>query len=219
MKKIDLKLILKSKLFFGVVIIFLSITSAFFYTLKEKERKIKIFTQKQLIRTIESKKIVENNLTETIKAKEAVTSALKKELEEKENRITQTLDKLEKEVTARREAEAQLIIAIREKRALEVKVKKFSDISKTIELEKIIIKALPELTGRVLASNKEHGFIVVNMGKSDNLKIGDILSVYRDNEFIGRAQVERVSEKISAAAVLPDWQDAEFKENDEVKII
>ena len=66
---------------------------------------------------------------------------------------------------------------------------------------------------------KEHRFVVVNLGKENNIKLGDILSVYRKGEFIGRVQIEKVKEEISTASILPEWQDLEFKENDEVRKI
>jgi len=43
--------------------------------------------------------------------------------------------------------------------------------------------------------------------------------VYRNDEFIGRVEVEKVEEDFSAAVILPTWQDVEFKENDEVREI
>lgn len=227
MKKIDLKWSVRPKFLFGGIIVLLLITSITFYLLKEEERKVKIFTQKQLIKTIEAKKVVELNLTKTFRAKEIVekkfdaerkrTTALEKEVEDKENQISFTLDKLEKEVTARREAEAQLLIAVREKRNLERELKKVTRATQTIELEKIVVKPVSSLAGEVLMVNKEHSFVVLNLGRANNLTFGDFLSVYRNGEFIGNVEVEMVYEKTSAATILPEWKDVEFKESDEVR--
>lgn len=242
MGKINFKSLIKPKFFWSIVIVILLIATTTFHMLKEKEKSLRIHTQKQLTQTIVEKKAVEKELMETINAKEVVeeelvtekgrTLALEKEvkgkegqiklilskLEEKENQVKLTLDKLEKEITARREAEAQLIIAMREKRTLETKLKEFTEAPKTVELEKIVVKIAPVLAGRVLLVNKEHAFIVVNLGRANDLKIGDVLSVYRNDEFLGKAQIEGIKERISAATILPDWQDVEFKENDEVKM-
>jgi len=227
MKKINLKWPVRPKFLFGGIIVLLLITSVTFYLLKEKERKLKIFTQEQLINTIEAKKVVEFNLAKTFRAKEIVekkfdaerkrTTALEKEVEDKENQISFTLDKLEKEVTARREAEAQLLIAVREKRTLKAELRKFTKATEAIELEKIVVKPTSSLIGEVLMVNKEHNFIVVDLGRASNLGFGDLLSIYRNDKFIGKAEVERVNEKTCAAAILPDWQDVEFKENDEAR--
>ena len=227
MKKIDLNWSVRPKFLFGGIIVLLLITSITFYLLKEEERKEKIFTQKQLIKTIEAKKVVEFNLTKTFRAKEAVekkfdaerkrTTALEKEVEDKANQIRLALDKLEKEVIARREVETRLLITVREKKALEAELKEFTKATEAIELEKIVVKPTSSLVGEVLMVNKEHSFIVVDLGRASNLGLGDLLSIYRNDEFIGKAEVERVNEKTCAAAILPEWQDREFKESDEVR--
>jgi len=143
---------------------------------------------------------------------------LKKELDDKEQQIRTTLDRLEREITARKKAEAQLMITLKEKENLEAKVKDLKA-APTIELEKIVIKPGSVITGKITMVNKEYAFVVVNLGTQHNLKAGDILSVYRNDEFIGKVQIERAEEKMSAAAVLPDWQNVEFKEDDIVKAI
>jgi len=229
MGKINLKLMFKSKFFWASVIILLLITSITFYALKEKEKALRISAQEGLIRTMVKKKAVENKLTETIKAKGMVQEelavekeralALEKELEDKERQTGLTLEKLEKEIAARQEAEARLVIAMKAKRILETKVRKFAKAPQVFELEKIVVKPTPVLAGKILEVNDEYGFVVVDLGKDDNINLGDILSVYRNDKFIGRAQVEKVKEEISAAAILPDWQDREFKEEDEARVL
>jgi len=194
---------------------------------KEKEKTLRIYTQKQLAETVKNKKAVENKLIVTVRSKEILQGelsaekekslTLEKEVKEKEHQIKLTLDKLQKEITVRREAEARLIMAMKERRILETKLREFTERPKTVALEKIVVKTAPGLAGKVVMANKEHGFIVVNLGRADNLGLGDILSVYRNGEFIGRAQIEKIEEKVSAAAILPEWQGAEFKENDEVR--
>ena len=227
MLKIDLRSLNKPKIIYATLVVLL-IASITFYVIKEKERKLRIYTQQQLTQTVEEKKKVENKLTETVKAKEQVEGelasekekflTLKKELEDKEQQIRTTLDRLEREITARKKAEAQLMITLKEKENLEAKVKDLKA-APTIELEKIVIKPGSVITGKITMVNKEYAFVVVNLGTQHNLKAGDILSVYRNDEFIGKVQIERAEGKMSAAAVLPDWQNVEFKEDDIVKAI
>lgn len=227
MLKIDLKSLNKPKIIYAALVILL-IASISFYFLKEEEKKLRIVTQHQLAQTIEEKKKVENKLTETVKAKEQVEGelasekekslTLKKELDDKEQQIKTTLDRLEREITARKKAEAQLMITLKEKENLETKVRNLKE-APTVELEKIVIKPGSVTTGKITMVNKEYAFIVVNLGSQHNIKVGDILSVYRNDEFIGKVQIERAEEKMSAASILPDWQNVEFKENDVVKTI
>ena len=227
MLKIDLKSLNKPKIIYAALVVLL-IASISFYVIKEKERKLRIYTQQQLTQTVEEKKKVENKLTETVKAKEQVEGelasekekslTLKKELDDKEQQIKTTLDRLEREITARKKAEAQLMITLKEKENLETKVRNLKE-APTVELEKIVIKPGSVTTGKITMVNKEYAFIVVNLGSQHNIKVGDILSVYRNDEFIGKVQIERAEEKMSAASILPDWQNVEFKENDVVKTI
>ena len=214
MPKINWKSKVSAKVFWPCMIILL-FTSITFYMFKEKEKALRIDTQRQLVETIMEKKEVENELIETIKAKEAVVE----EVRVKERQIKLVLDKLEKEIVSRRIAEIQLILATKEKRTLRTRLRQLTETPETIELEKVVVKAAPVLVAKVLMVNKEQAFIVVDLGREDNLRIGDTLSVCRNGEFIGRAEVEKVQEKVSAAAILPQWQDVEFKENDEVRQI
>jgi polynucleotide 5'-kinase involved in rRNA processing len=113
-----------------------------------------------------------------------------------------------------------LVLVTKEKIGLEAKVEELTAaLPKNIELEKIVVKSTQELTGKVLSLDKERGFIVVDLGNDNNLKLGDVLSVYRDDKFIGKAQVEKIEEKTSAAVILTPWKEAEFKESDVVKRI
>ena len=167
-----------------------------FYMQKEKEKSIRIAKETELLRTVEAKKVVENNLVDA-----------KKEIIAKDEQIKLTLDKLEKEITSRKEAETQLLAVTKEKQALEEKVEKLTAVlPKNIELEKIVIKSSYELAGKVLAIDKEHGFVVTDLGNENNLKLGDILSVYRNDVFIGRVRIEKFEGTSSAAVVLSPWK-------------
>lgn len=220
--------LVRPKIFWPSIMILL-IVSITFYIFKEEEKSLRIQTQKQLAETIMEKKAVENEFIITLRAKDILQEQLSTEkeksyelekvVEEKVRRIKLVLDKLEKEIIARREAEIQLIVAMQEKRILGEKVREIIMASRDVELEKIVVKAAPMLGGKILTVDKEHAFIVVNLGRANNLRLGTILSVYRNDEFIGRVQVEKVEEQVSAAAILLEWQDIEFKENDQVREI
>ena len=228
MLKVDLKSLNNPKIIYTTLVVLL-IASITFYVLKEKEKARRINAEKQLVQTVEEKKKVENKLVDTARAKVVVETeltsekekslTLKKELKDNEQQIKSTLDRLEQAIAARKKAEAQLMIALKEKENLETRINNFSQAPKTVELEKIVIKPGSITIGKITMVNKEYAFVVVNLGSQHNIKVGDILSVYRNDEFIGKVQIERAEEKMSAAAVLPDWQNVEFKENDVVKTI
>ena len=204
--KAKLQALVRPKIFWPSIIILL-ILSTTLYILKEKEKSLRIAKELELQQTIEAKGVIENNLAEA-----------KKEIVAKDEQIKLTLDKLEREITARKETEAQLVLVTKEKMTLEEKVEALTAaLPKSIDLEKIVIKGTQELTGRVLAFDKEHTFVVIDLGAENNLKLGDVLSVYRDDKFIGKVQVEKIEGKTSTAVILTPWKSMEFKESDVVK--
>jgi radical SAM superfamily enzyme YgiQ (UPF0313 family) len=207
MLKDKLQSIVKPKVFWSSITI-LVVLCVCLYVLEEKEKSSRIYTEKELSRTIEVKKVVENNLVEA-----------KKQIASRDEQIKLTLDKLEKEITARKDTEAKLLAVIKEKKVLEEKITEIAARSPNIELEKIVIKTGSELTGKVSALDKEHNFVVIDLGSESNLELGDILSVYRNEQFIAKVQIEKIEEKTSATIILPEWQNAEIKENDVVKRI
>lgn len=229
MEKINLHPGYKSKFLWWGIIIALLITSIVFYVLKEKETALRTCIQGQLTETIEEKRVVVGELAETVRSKEIMQKeltaqkeksfVLEKEIDEKKQQIQITLDKLEKEIAARQQAEAQLVTAVKEKGLLEAKLKEFIKMPKMVELEKIVIKPTSRITGKILAVNKEYAFVIIDLGKANKLNLGDILSVYRDDKFIGRVQIEDIQEDTSAATILPEWHNKEFKEDDEAKML
>lgn len=204
--KAKLQSLVKPKVFWSSITI-LVILCVGLYILKEKERSLRIAKELELTRTIEAKKVVEDNLIEA-----------KKEITARDEQIKLTLDKLEKEMAARKQAETQLLAMSKEKQVLEAKVEGLAAVlPKNIELERIVIKSKGELAGKVLTFDKEHSFVAIDLGSKNNLKLGDVLSLYRNDKFIGRAQVEKIEEKTAAAVILTPWKNLEFKENDVVK--
>lgn len=132
MLKEKLQSIVKPKVL-GASIAILVILCVCLYALKEKEKSLRIHTEKELSRTIEVKKAVENNLV-----------AAKKEISSRDEQIKLTLDKLEKEITARKDTEARLLVVIKEKEFLEGKINEIAAKSPNVDLQKIVVKAPPE---------------------------------------------------------------------------
>lgn len=127
MLKAKLQSIVQPKVFWSSITI-LVILCVCLYVLKEKEKSSRIYTEKELSRTIEVKKIVENNLVEA-----------KKEIVSRDEQIKLTLDKLEKETTARKDVEDKLLVVTKEKEALEGKIKEIAAQSPSVDLQKIVV--------------------------------------------------------------------------------
>lgn len=213
--KVISKLITQVRFKFLVTTIIVSLIIAviLFYILEEQERSLRIFTQERLTETIEEKYKVEKELNE----EKEKAGKLEVELKQKNQQINLVLNKLEEEISVRRQAQARLLITLKEKRNLEESLQDVAQKPEGIELEKIIVTANPLLSGEVLDVNEEYRFILVNLGRADGLDLGNVLSVYRGPEFIGEVEVERVEEKTAACAILSAWKEREFKEKDMVK--
>lgn len=92
---------------------------------------------------------------------------------------------------------------------------------RAIQLDRVFISTGPGpsgLRGRVVLVDETWRFVVVNLGW-DTVKIGDTISIFRQDELLAKARVERVQEGVAAAALLPDWHDAKVQINDVVRIL
>ena len=91
-----------------------------------------------------------------------------------------------------------------------------------IELERVVVThsaaPAPGLQGRVLSVNPEWRFVVIDLGW-DVVNIGDVVSIYRNDQLLGKARVERVQEQVCAAALLPEWVESQVQVNDVVRVL
>ncbi|MCX5693251.1 MAG: hypothetical protein NTX47_06185 [Candidatus Omnitrophica bacterium] len=155
----------------------------------------------------------ESMLSSVMKEKEDLAIKMNEKLQEKERLITYLSASLYKEKTIKLKLAENLERSGR--RFLAAAPKKPVE----IELEKIVISSLLEAEGKVLAVDKQNDLIVINLGSMNNLKSGDKLSVYRGDSFIASAELVKVQNRISAAAILPgdSSKDLKVEVNDTVK--
>lgn len=103
--------------------------------------------------------------------------------------------------------------------ALQQRTNSSATASQAVQLEKVVVNNTPSSSmaqGRVLSVHPEWKFVVVDLGW-DVVQIGDVLSIYRHDQLLGKARVERVQEQAAAATVLPDWEQSEITINDTVR--
>lgn len=76
-----------------------------------------------------------------------------------------------------------------------------------VELDRIIVgqENSAPLQGRVVSVHPDWNFVVVNLGW-DAVKIGEQISIMREDQVLAKARVERIQEGVCAATVLPDWK-------------
>ena len=91
-----------------------------------------------------------------------------------------------------------------------------------VQLEKVVVTqpatAEATVSGHVVSVHPEWKFVVIDLGW-DTVRIGEVVSIYRNDELLGKARVERVQEKVSAATLLPDWTHTEVRVNDIVRVL
>jgi len=73
------------------------------------------------------------------------------------------------------------------------------------------------LDGRILSVDRETEFVIVSLGTEDGVAVGNILSVYRDEDYVGDIKITRLQPEMSAADLIPPFSIREVKKNDQVK--
>ncbi len=58
-----------------------------------------------------------------------------------------------------------------------------------------------ELKGRIVTVNKEHNFVVIDLGKQDGINIGNKFNVYRGETFLGSVEIIQTRDRIAAADI------------------
>lgn len=58
----------------------------------------------------------------------------------------------------------------------------------------------------VLSVSREHAFLVIDAGKKEGVKIGDVFDVFHDDTFIGKVQVGQVRDTLGSANFLDNFK-------------
>lgn len=89
-----------------------------------------------------------------------------------------------------------------------------------VQLERIVVSPgdAPELKGRIVSVHSDWNFVVVNLGWNA-VHIGETISIFRNEQLLAKARIERVQEGISAATLLPEWETADVQVNDLVRVL
>jgi hypothetical protein len=77
----------------------------------------------------------------------------------------------------------------------------------------------PALQGQVIVVNREYDFIVVNLGSSHGLVLGQEFQIVRGEQVLGRVKVEKIYDELSAATILPESNEEAIREGDLLKAI
>jgi hypothetical protein len=72
--------------------------------------------------------------------------------------------------------------------------------------------------GHILSVDIETEFVIVSLGENNGLTIGNILSVYRNNDYLGDIKITRLQPEMSAADPITPLSIRNIKKNDQVKV-
>ena len=89
-----------------------------------------------------------------------------------------------------------------------------------VQLERVVVSdaSMANFQGRILSVHRDWNFVVVNLGWNE-VKLGETISIFRDEHLLAKARVERVQEGVCAATMLQEWANADIRVNDLVRVL
>ncbi len=159
------------------------------------------------------------SLTESKQERESLTVKINQLNEELASRksaeeLTKQIDTLQQDKMELRMQLEQIQLA---KQALEEKIIK-AETEGVVKLSAVVVS--PDTVKekpRVLLVNSKYNFVVIGLGNGDGIRAGDILTVHRKQQFVGKVKVEEVRDNVSAASILPEWNKGKIRKNDSVR--
>ncbi len=130
--------------------------------------------------------------------------------------------------TKRAEAEESLQVLKTELEKAEIKL---ADVTKQLEINKGIIAQLREngipveeiaisggpatpIRAQVLAVRADANLVMLSVGSQNEVKQGYRFTVYRDSEYLGKVEVEKIFPDMCSARILNDYTEKQIKEGD-----
>ncbi len=121
--------------------------------------------------------------------------------------------------------QGELVLVFQEQEQLKGRTKRKQQQATTkpsalIELQRIVVggETLPAFHGRIVSVHHDWDFVIIDLGW-DAVKVGDTVSIVRDDQLLARARVDRVQEGVCAATVLPEWETELVRVNDTVQML
>ena len=139
----------------------------------------------------------------------------------KDAELASALDRLAKEQETIKELQGKMVAMQYQFDKLQARAAPSPD-ANAVQLDKVVVtqpgSGTPGLQGHILSVNAQWKFVVVDLGWNV-VDLGDVVSIYRGQQLIAKARVERVQEQVAAATVLPEWAGSDIQINDVVRIL
>ena len=215
---------------FGMVVTITAVGEHLSRRLIERRYHQVLETHQQLERQVGGVLTTHKQLTNDLTAQRQRTQALTNAVAEKNAELDNTIGRLAEESQTVRELQQQIKVQEQQMAQLQGELADALHLaqaapaagtsSAAVELERIMVsnEASPALQGRVISVHPEWNFVVIDLGW-DAVKIGDTVSIVRNDALLAKAKVERVQEGIAAAAIMPEWDAKTVQINDHVKLL
>jgi len=189
----------------------------------------------------EEKEELHKQLTKNLSQLEQNIKELRAQLKAEQER-SQKLGQLYEQKQQEEDAKSEVIEKSRLEEAAKIKrsEEEFSDKSEDrgVELEEIVIIPSPPntrevqlepivkeavsaletaLNGRILSVDIETEFVIVSLGQKDGIAVGNVLSVYRNDIYVGDIKVTRLQLEMSAADLVLPLSIRKIRKDDLVK--
>jgi hypothetical protein len=154
-------------------------------------------------------------LSETLKEKQEELVVATSTLAEQAQTVRQLQSRLETMDRQMSQLQGELALALQQADTSR------GDASGAVQLERVLIgtaSGQPGMSGRVVSVHEDWSFVVINLGWNA-VRIGDLVSIFRNDQLLAKARVERVQEGVAAATILPEWEDNQVQVNDVVRVL
>ena len=83
-----------------------------------------------------------------------------------------------------------------------------------VNLATIVVAPPGDNKGKVISVDRETDFVIVSLGQKDGVKKEDLLSIYRNDKYLGDVKVSRVLPEMSAADFVAPLKSQEVRKDD-----
>jgi TolA-binding protein len=197
----------------------------------ERNYQTALAVQRQLELQVGELRTDRDRLHEALSTEQQRVNELSSTVSAREAQLQEAVERLSQEEQVIQELQAKLLVMQRQfdllqgELAMSLQARGTSASQATggtVQLEKVVVthsaSAIPASHGRVISVNPEWRFVILDLGW-DVVKIGDVVALYRNEALLGKAKIDRVQERVSAATLLPDWIEAEIQINDVVRVL
>ena len=213
----------------GIVVTMTAVGEHLGRRLIERRYRQALEGRQQLERQVSGVLTTHKQLTDDLAAQRQRTQALTNTVDEKSAELDKSIGRLAEEAQTIRGLQQRIKVQEQQMAQLQgeladalhlAQVAPGATSSAAVELERIMVSSdtSPALRGRVISVHPEWDFVVIDLGW-DAVKIGDTVTIMRNEEFLAKAKVERVQEGVSAAAIMPEWDAENVRVNDRVKLL